>query len=210
MHFLKKKKTILHFDLVSCAGSSELAGGPEEDPPCALNAKKPTTGRARPRGRLVSAVMMAAARDDPNQKSRRKPPPAASWRLSDYATLALALLPMFFAVLLLLSLPRALGERGALILNQALERAFKGGVPGFVSAIVQIGFSCGCEQRSITSTRRADHLERHRSSGGRVACGGSTVVCPRHCTGSTITVRRYSRQRECSRLENSTWTNNAA
>jgi hypothetical protein len=72
-----------------------------------------------------------ARRTDANQKARRRKDDGDRWRLSDAATLGLALLPLLSAALLLLSLPRLLGPaRGSGILDDALGRAFRGGIPG--------------------------------------------------------------------------------
>ena len=50
-----------------------------------------------------------------------------------------ALLPMFVALLFLGCLPYLLGqESGGLILNKALTKAFRGGIPGSAAAAVQI------------------------------------------------------------------------
>lgn len=74
---------------------------------------------------------------DPNQKSPRSAQTAC--RLRDATALLLALMPMFGVVLALLSLPSLLGEElGGAILSRALMQAFRGGIPGFAAAIVQI------------------------------------------------------------------------
>ena len=48
------------------------------------------------------------------------------------------LAPMGLTIFFFLCLPMLLGPRGGAILEQALSRAFRGGIPGFMAAVVQI------------------------------------------------------------------------
>lgn len=55
------------------------------------------------------------------------------------AVMLQALAPMALTILLILCLPVLLGpDKGGAILEKALSRAFRGGIPGFVAALVQI------------------------------------------------------------------------
>ena len=95
-------------------------------------------------------------RDEQHEAKQKAPPPtkrrAASFKkttkenatttsslTSDFLTIASTLIPLLLAVLALLCLPTVLGEdRGGEILDKALLKAFKGGIPGFFAATIQI------------------------------------------------------------------------
>ena len=58
---------------------------------------------------------------------------------SDVLMIASTLVPLLLAVLAMLCLPTILGEeRGGQILDRALSKAFRGGLPGFFAATIQI------------------------------------------------------------------------
>ena len=62
-----------------------------------------------------------------------------AFSLEDMKNVASAMLPMMGSVWALSMLPRLIGrEQGGDILRKALTQAFRGGVPGFAAAIVQI------------------------------------------------------------------------
>ena len=62
-----------------------------------------------------------------------------SFSLEDMKNVGLAMLPMLGSVWALSMLPRLIGrEQGGDILRKALTQSFRGGVPGFAAAIVQI------------------------------------------------------------------------
>ena len=95
-------------------------------------------------------------RDEQHEAKQKAPPPtkrrATSFKkttkenatttsslTSDFLTIASTLIPLLLAVLALLCLPTVLGEdRGGEILDKALLKAFKGGIPGFFAATIQI------------------------------------------------------------------------
>jgi hypothetical protein len=73
------------------------------------------------------------------QKQKRYSDLEQVFSLEDMKNVASAMLPMAGSVWALSMLPRLIGrEQGGDILRKALRQAFRGGVPGFAAAIVQI------------------------------------------------------------------------
>jgi hypothetical protein len=80
----------------------------------------------------VEEPVKAAPNDDEQEKDEKGTYVAATM------IYILALTPALGAAFLLSMLPRILGEAGGAVVTKALGSAFKGGIPGAVSALVQI------------------------------------------------------------------------
>jgi hypothetical protein len=79
------------------------------------------------------------SQEEDDDYNNDKPKPNTTSPNKDMFMILTALLPMFVALLFLGCLPHLLGqESGGLILNKALTKAFRGGIPGSAAAAVQI------------------------------------------------------------------------